>query len=84
MGANSALVEKNVQVSQMDSKWQSSFGGAGAVAVAEQAFVEVLAQAPYVGALGIGGQGLGLGVERFDLVADGVVLIGDVRSAMRA
>ena len=49
----------------------------GAVAVAEHAAVHLGAQPAHFGAFGVGGQFFGGVVERFDLLADGEVLVGD-------
>ena len=60
----------------MDSKAQSSWGGPGAPAVAEQAVV-FAAQPGHRRAGGVGGQLGGLAVEGFDFLGDGEVLVGD-------
>jgi hypothetical protein len=49
----------------------------GAVAVAEHAAVHLGAQPAHLGAFGVGGKFFRGVVERFDLLADGEVLVGD-------
>ena len=70
------LVWKKVQVSQIDSKAQSSSGGPDAVAVAGHPVV-LAAQPGHLRPDRVGGQHGGLAVEGVDLAGDGEVLIGD-------
>ncbi len=71
------VVAKKVQVSQTDSKVQSSGWWSGAVAVAEHALVHLAVHPGHLRSGGGGGERGGGVVERFDFLGDGEVLLGD-------